>query len=350
MKKSIYILGIILIVVLLAFILFRSDEVVSDLPDENLSVAERSPVLSRVEKTSVTVYYLSENGEYLLPLSFDITATTEAAKIAVEKLLAGPPVDDVREVLLNNSKVVNFYSIGQSVILDLTADFVSHAEEESPLALSALAATILPLSSSNRLTILIDGQEVDTVFAGTLLAETITTPYINLYGQSKDIAAEADFVTEAYHNVVCYLPTSSGQYLVPFTSLIAKSSMAEDSLTEHAKLAVTAMLSMPELDGIYSFPEPIPQLLSLQVIDYVAYCDFDDSLLQPFGKREEGLFQRALVRTLTSLEGINSVQLLVNGEIVPSTASGLDIYHPLTVKRAVNSQWDNASSPARLAE
>lgn len=350
MKKtfyaSIYIVGIALIVFLAVYLIIDRSGDSKKLPEQQ----ERSTVLSKGEKTSVTVYYLSENGQYLLPLGFDITATNEAAKVAVEKLLAGSPVADAQDVVLSDSKLVNFYSIGDNVFLDVTSEFVARAAEENPLALDALAATILPLSSGNQLYILVDGKQSDASFGSRSLAAAFGTPYLNLYGESLDLVASSGFAAEDYQAIVCYLPTESGYYLMPFTKLAAKEDLPDNTLANRARWAVEALLTMPQMEGILALPDPVPRLNDLKIEDNIAYCDFNDMLLSCDDKRMAQLFLRSLVRTLVSLEGISSVQLTVNGSIMAETISGVDIAHPLSADRAVNSHWQNSTAPTALPE
>ncbi len=350
MKKSIYIFGIILIVALAVFILVSD----ANKPDPVIDPQqERVPVLSTVEKTSVTVYYLSENGQYLLPLSYTIAATTEAATVAVEKLLAGPPVAEVKDCFISDVKLQNLYMIGQTTYLDVTGELIAKAEQENPLAIDAIIATILSLSSTDQLRILIDGKESATEFGGRPINQAFTMPYLNLYGDSITIANSSDFVAGDYQAIVCYIPTESGQYVLPFTSLVKLEEiedMEEDELTAQATLAVNAMLSLPPMEGVFAWSEPVPLLNNLYIEDGIAYCDFNEAILEPFGRREEGLFQRCLLRTVGSLEGISAVQIMVNGEIVLATASGLDMAHPLTIERAVNSQWETVGAVTVLPE
>ena len=77
MKKSVFIFVIVIILLLVALIVVKC---VQDGIDEPEQYQDRQPVVSSGEKTSVTVYYLTADRLYLLPLSMDIPATTEAAK------------------------------------------------------------------------------------------------------------------------------------------------------------------------------------------------------------------------------------------------------------------------------
>ena len=85
MKKSVLIFVIFIILLLVALIVVKC---VQDGVAEPDPYQSRQPVVSSGEKTSVTVYYLSADQLYLLPLTMDIPATTAPAQVAMERLLA----------------------------------------------------------------------------------------------------------------------------------------------------------------------------------------------------------------------------------------------------------------------
>ena len=334
MKKSVFIFVIVIILLLMALIVVKC---VQDGIDEPEQYQDRQPVVSSGEKTSVTVYYLTADRLYLLPLSMDIPATTEAAKVAMEKLLAGPPVPDAVDVFSNDTKLVNLFSIYDTVYIELTADFLLMTDKEITDAVRAIAATVMPLTNCAKFEILVEGERLpaDLQLYGKSLSEPIPYyPAVNLSAADQELLLEGGLALDELVPVFYYLPESSGKYLVPFTTLVETS----EQLTVEAKAeaAVRAMLTPPVEGGLYLLPTTNINFQGVQVDNGVAYCDFDQTILDSYGQLIEDLLLKCLVQTLTAQEGIDSVQITVNGEQPSQTASGVDISHPLTAAASIN--------------
>lgn len=70
-------------------------------------------------------------------------------------------------------------------------------------------------------------------------------------------------------------------------------------------------------------------LNGVQVVEGTAYVDFSQQNLRG-GSLEEALTIRQIVKTLTSLEGINKVQFLVNGKKVETLMGHIEITNPIS--------------------
>jgi germination protein M len=335
MKKSVYILILIIILILTVVLVLVSNS----RHDATDDYQERVPVVSNGEKTSVTVYYLSGDERFLLPISFDITSTNEAAKVAMEKLLAGPPTEEAMDPVPNDTKLLNLYSIGDTVYVDLTFDFLLLSADDISRAVDAITATVLPLTSCQKLRFLVEGEEAETTFGpgSRSLAETFNSPYLNLIGEDTDLVYEPGFDPTAYLSIICYLPDSSGEYLIPITTLLPLAEAGADIVQARAEAAVKMLLTMPATEGLLTLSMSGLELQDLQISEQVAYCDFNTALLNTYGEWTEKLFLSCLVRTLVSQKGIDAVQLTVNGESVQQTASGQDITQPLMPDSPINS-------------
>ena len=334
MKKSVLIFVIFIILLLVALIVVKC---VQDGVAEPDPYQSRQPVVSSGEKTSVTVYYLSADQLYLLPLTMDIPATTAPAQVAMERLLAGPPVAGAVDLFPNDTKLINLFSIGDTVYLDLTADFLLMTDAEILNAALAISATVMPLTDCGDFVILVEGENLpeDLQLNGLSLSGAIPyLPVVNLSESSRRLLSGHDFSLEGLTLLRYYLPEASGQYLLPLTTLLEDAT--EYSAAEMAQLAVNELLSPPEGGGVYLLPVANLGVPRIEVRDGVAYCDFGESLLTSYGQMIEQLLIQCLVRTITAQEGIEAVQFTVNGEIVGQTASGIDLSRPLTADPSLN--------------
>jgi len=90
------------------------------------------------------------------------------------------------------------------------------------------------------------------------------------------------------------------------------------------------LLKGPETDDL-SRVIPEGTVLRGITLEYgVAYADFSEELLQTdVGSEAEAVLVDSIVKTLTQLEEVGSVQILVEGEIVETIAGHITINEPL---------------------
>jgi len=93
---------------------------------------------------------------------------------------------------------------------------------------------------------------------------------------------------------------------------------------------ITELLKGPETDEL-SRIIPEETVLRGVTLEYgVAYVDFSEELLQAeVGGEAEAVLVDSIVKTLTQLEEVDSVQILVEGELVETIAGHVSIDEPL---------------------
>jgi spore germination protein GerM len=85
---------------------------------------------------------------------------------------------------------------------------------------------------------------------------------------------------------------------------------------------------------LYPVLPPGTRLLGVEIIDGVAYVDFSREMLdQSVGSPVESAVVEAIVRTVTEVEGVSAVQILVGGETIPSLAGHVDLSRPIRLAR-----------------
>ena len=86
------------------------------------------------------------------------------------------------------------------------------------------------------------------------------------------------------------------------------------------KIAVLELIEGPSNEDLRKTLPPETRLLSIVVNDGVAVVDFSQEFQTKHwgGSAGEGLTIQSLVKTLTSIEGIDKVQVLIQGEVIDS--------------------------------
>lgn len=93
---------------------------------------------------------------------------------------------------------------------------------------------------------------------------------------------------------------------------------------------ITVLLKGPETDELSRVIPEETVLRGVTLEHGVAYVDFSEDLLQAeVGSEAEAVLVDSIVKSLTQLEEVDAVQILVEGEIVETIAGHISIDEPL---------------------
>ena len=318
-KKSV----LLLLLLLLSLGLFACQDVQTAAPPE---LPERLPVVEEVEATTVRVYYATTDHRYLVPLNLSINATRDAASVALELLLAGPPNSFVGAVVPADTKLLDLYSIDNIVYVNLTYEFAEVAYENARLAVESILCTILPLAEGRTLQILIEGRVIDSL-GPVDISMPLALPFVNLH------AADRALLSAGYSGLILtyYLSDNMSMYLVPQTMLYLTAPGIIPTPEAQARVVVERLLQNTGPDSsLFSPFWAGTELLGTSVYNGVAYIDFSASLLAYDGGTSfEMLMLEALLFTLCGLPDIEAVQILIEGQKITNLPEGADISRPL---------------------
>ncbi|WP_258358959.1 GerMN domain-containing protein [Moorella sulfitireducens (nom. illeg.)] len=287
---------------------------------------ERRPLLGDSELHQVLVYYLTGDGSYLVPVTVTFTPTREVAKVAVEKLLAGPRVEDLKGVMPDGVKLRDIYILDdqQTVYVDLTKELLQlQDKQQAERAINALVLTLTGLDNTRYVQVLVEGQPVSEV-GGLRLDMPLTRPAIvnNLLKR------------ENQEGVQVYFNDATVKFLVPVT--VALPPGADGSNLPRA--AVLALLAGPPPDsGLVRTVWPGTRLLEFKIENGLATVDFSREVIgYGGGSTAEISFLNSLLFTLTQFPEIDRVQLLIEGEKREYLPEGSVIEQPLSMPEKLN--------------
>lgn len=310
--------------------------------------AERRPILEESESTTATVYYATLDKKYLLPLNLTINATKEVARVAMEKLLAGPPTTYASPLLPQDTKLLDLYSSQSTVYVNVTSEILQLDRAQSQLAMDAILCTILPLAEGYNLQLLIEGQvcnRLGIVDISTPLSRPMPGINVDVASRERWRLRENEEVSFGGMALTYYLSDAQAMYLVPQTLFYLPEDEADTAgqperqsrPAAYAWAVLTAMLEADETEsGLYSPFWPGTEILDLWVEDNIAYVDFSAQLTgYGGGTAAESMMLSCLTYTLTSLPAISAVQVLIEGD-TGHLPEGFDISKPLTPQAPLN--------------
>jgi len=258
------------------------------------------------------VYFLEGRGHYLLPITFAFPWTEGVARASLEKLIEGPtPAQEMRFGLRSpvppTTKILGLTIRDGLAKLDLSRSFLSYDPGEERQVLNSLIFTLLQFPTIKEVEILVEG-EVPEFFPGG-------TPGKGPFDRDRGLNLEVGEDTGDLENtrkVTLYFCTVLGEnhiFYVPVTRLVSGS-------RDIFKAAVEELLKGPRPGGfLFSELPEGTKLRSLTLQEGTLIVDLSRELINYKGglRGEKNIFSQ-LVLTLTDIEEVERVQVLVEGE------------------------------------
>ena len=281
---------------------------VTGAPVDRLTSAEEAPQAANAGQPKVsTIVYYQDNYGYLVPVMCSVPMEDGIAKATLKLMVQSVNNDmqaarlGLRTVLPENTTIDLDISNGLARI-DLSKEALNTADAaaESNM-ISAIVQTLTEFESVDRVEFLIDGQKRETLTHGTSVAGQFTRGDINLE------SAEPTINLTASAPVTLYFPADSGAVIVPVTRMVR----AEPDIN-------TAVLELAKGPGNGDMLESVVPagcgLIDVKVEDGVAKLNFTGEFVNLVQNSDGGrMALKALVLTCTQFEGIDRVEIYVDG-------------------------------------
>lgn len=283
-------------------------------PVSGAAVATQKPV----EKASTIVYYQDNDG-YLVPVMCTVPMEDGIAKATLNLMVKSTGNDmqaarmGLRTVLPENTTIDLDISGGLARI-DLSREVLDlpDAASESSM-INAIVNTLTEFDTVQEVEFLIDGQRMETLPHGTGIAGRFKRGDINLE------SSEQAMNVQDSQSVRLYFPSESGAVVVPVTRLVYSEPDINTAVLELAK----GPSSMGSLEN--TLPAGCG-LIDVTVENGVAKLNFTkefaDLALNSDGGR---MALKALVLTCTQFDGVQSVEIYVEGEKFDPGAGTLSV-------------------------
>jgi len=260
-----------------------------------------------VPKVSTIVYY-QDNYGYLVPVMCSVPQEDGIAKATLGMMVKSAGNDmqaarlGLRTVIPENTSIDLDISGGVARI-DLGKEVLGMADAAAETNMvNAVVQTLTEFDSVEKVRFLIDGQERDKLTHGTNVSGDFTRGSINLE------LAQASLDVESAKPVTLYFPADSGSVIVPVTRLVRANADINTAVLELAK---------GPSDG-NTLESVVPSgcgLIDVKVEDGVAKLNFTEEFVELVHHSDGGrMALKALVLTCSQFDGIESVEIYVDGE------------------------------------
>jgi len=260
----------------------------------------------RVATVSTIVYY-QDNYGYLVPVMCSVPMEDGIAKATLNLMVQSVNNDmqaarlGLRTVLPENTKIDLDISGGLARI-DLSKEVLNMADAAAEAnMIDAIVQTLTEFESVKQVEFLIGGQKRETLTHGTPVSGTFTRRDINLE------SVEPTLNLSASEPVTLYFPADSGAVIVPVTRMVHASADINTAVLELAKGPANG-------DMLESVVPAGCGLIDVKVEDGVAKLNFTSEFVNLVQNSDGGrMALKALVLTCTQFEGVNSVEIYVDG-------------------------------------
>lgn len=257
-------------------------------------------------KASTVVYY-QDNYGYLVPVLCRVPMQDGIAKATLGMMVQSAGNDmqaarlGLRTVLPENTTIDLDIANGLARI-DLSKEVLGLADAAAETNMvNAVVQTLTEFDTVDRVEFLIDGQKRETLTHGTSVAGEFTRGDINLE------AAEPTLAGDGAKAVTLYFPADSGAVIVPVTRLVRSRADINTAVLELAKGPSNA-------DMLENVVPAGCGLIGVEVQDGVAKLNFTGEFVDLVQNSDGGrMALKALVLTCTQFEGIDSVEIYVDG-------------------------------------
>lgn len=246
------------------------------------------------------VYYIEENGTALVEMNVSLPDGSEEEKVEtlIEKLL-NPPQGKLSP-LCAGTKLISVSIEDEIATVDFSKEFSNYNDPRYTLSTAALAKTLCTLDFISGVRILVEGSDAlgaDGTPIGVIMKDDIL-----------DAAAPTN-VTKT--DIVLYFANGMGEGLSAErrTVEIPASSAVEKTVVEE-------LVKGPENDGNILIIPADTKVLSVETKNGVCFVNLSKEFKDKYqgGTAGEVLTIYSIVNSLTELDTVSSVQLLIEGE------------------------------------
>ena len=288
-------------------------------PDEAASAGVEPAQEEKKAKTVSTIVYYQDNDGYLVPVMCNVPMEDGIAKATLNRMVQSVGNDmqaarlGLRTVLPENT-TIDLDIAGGLARIDLSREALARpdAAAESNM-ISAVVGTLTEFDTVKEVEFLIGGQKLEKLPHGTDISGKFTRGDIN------PESAEGVMSVVDAKPVTLYFPSETGTVVVPVTRMVYS--------TPDVNTAVLELTKGPcDSSALESALPAGCGLIDVKVENGVAKLNFTKELAELALNSDGGrMALKALVLTCTQFDGVDSVELYVEGEAFDPGAGTLSV-------------------------
>ena len=274
------------------------------------------------EKGIYNIYYKNAEGTELIPSQMQAESSTDDQDALFEELmraLQSQKKDDPSVIpAVSSDLVLSDYDLKMSpfLTLDFTSSYSEQSSADEILCRAALVMTLTQIPDIHYLEILVDGQ-----------------PYMDSTKKSVGKLSGDKFITDTNGNLfsrqkntlLLYFASTDGKALVE-----SERTVLNDSSMAMEKLVMKLLIEGPPDSSARAVLPDTVSILDISIRSGTCYVNFDSSFLTDTMDLKPEIIIYSIVNSLSELNEISQVQILVNGSSNVKFMDQISLEEPFT--------------------
>jgi len=221
----------------------------------------------------------------------------EIAKLAVTEIINGPLIEKNKAVISSDARLLSLVINGNVATVNISSQFSEKKGADALLLIFSFVNTLCDIEGINGVVIQVEGKPI---------VKESTGEEWGVLGMS-DMALN----TEDKTTVKIYFPDKNGEKLV-----VEERTIDNQQALSLEKAVVSELLKGPEKGSLSPAVADGTKLLGIETKDNICYVNFSSEFKSrtSSGSTATMLSLYAVVNSLCEIKGVDSVQILVDGE------------------------------------
>lgn len=247
------------------------------------------------------VYYLNMDMSKIVAEEYD-SSGAEAEELIEElltKLKSAPDSSKLRQTIPSNVTVNSFKINGAYLYIDFSEEYKALTATEEVLIRAAIVKTLLQTGVCSLITFTINSEPLLTQ-DGTLVGSMSADSFVENPGEQINTSVET--------TLTLYFSNKEGTGLVKETRTVHYSTNISME-----KLIMEQLIEGPKKSSSMATVPSGTKLITVSMVDGVCYVNLSDSFKSQNAEVNEEIVLYSIVNSLTELQGVQKVQISING-------------------------------------
>ena len=255
-----------------------------------------------LEEGQSAIYYLNKDGTSVVPVAYEITGETAEKKIEelLLKLEEAPESVDYRRTIPENVTLLQYTLDRKQLYLDFSSEYQNLDKATEVLVRAAVVHTMTQVEEVSYIGFQIAGEPLKDTKGNNIGLMNANTFLDNM--GSEENATKIVKLNLYYAN-------KNGDKLKTQSSVLEYNANVAVE-----KVVVEQLIAGPSEEGFFATIPKDTKVLSITTKDGVCYVNLDTAFTGQGYDVLGAVTIYSIVNSLTEISGINSVQILVNGE------------------------------------
>lgn len=272
---------------------------------------------SNSDTVTVDLYFLNENMTSITPESREIKAGSEGRQIkeVVEELISGPADNKNKPIISSETEILDIDRNGSHVLVDFSGEYLSEDNNHNLLSTYAVVKSLCGLQFVDMVKVTANGEEI--IAADGSIIDFLSASDINLETEQSIVDSK---------RAVLYFADKESSRLVREARRITV-----NDTQPIEQYIVNALIAGPEKKGLSAVVSADTSLISAETKDMICFVNFKSNFVDKNtgNAAKERLALYSIVNSLTELDTVDAVQILVDGKKIDKFGS-FDVSDNLT--------------------